>query len=434
MKNAPDFRAGTVYIASRLVADSERTFAPGALAVSDGIVLLAGTREEVLQSVPASYPVRELPGAAILPGLVNAHTHLQIPRFTGPAGELFPVPPSFVDWLLRVIAWRLQADPSSYAGNFSAAAAEALSFGITSVGEIAGPDLSAYASCPLRARVFAEGIGFSAESAPVALEAVTEAIRRLEEISARNPLVAPGISPHTLYTVGEALLRLLGDLAAAKKLPVCIHLAESAAEAPFLESGEGEIATRLYPAVGQDVSAFRGIGRPVPAYLAETGLLRDGLLLAHNVHLPPSLIDTLREGGARFVLCPRSNEAHGNGAPDVTHFIDAGIPFALGTDSLGSVPDLDLWKEIRRARSLYRGRMTDAALCRELLQAATSHGAAALKLPGGTLSPGAPADFIAVDDPGVEGGGFHRNLVERMERSGVRLTVVGGRVAHGDTA
>ncbi len=425
---------GAVYTASRLVVDADRVYAPGGVAVADGVVLLVGPKAEVLRSAPAAYPIRELPGAAILPGQVNAHTHLQIPRFAGATGEPPSAHPPFVDWLLRMIAWRFQADPSAFPGVFASAAEEALSFGTTTVGEIAGPDLSVYASCPLRARVYAEGIGFAPESAPIIREVVSESIRRLEEISAGNPLVAPGVSPHTLYTVGMELLRFLGGLAASKGLPACLHLAESPAETEFLESGKGDIATRLYPAVGQDVSGFKGIGRPIPEYLAEAGLLRDGLLLAHNVHLAPSTIDALREGGARFVLCPRSNAAHGNGAPDVTHFVDAGIPFALGTDSLGSVPTLDLWEEVRCTRSLYKGKKDDSALCRELVRSATANGAAALSLPGGTLDRGAPADFTAVDDPGGEGGDFFRKLVERTGRSNVRLTVVAGRVAHGDAA
>ncbi|MEW6719403.1 MAG: amidohydrolase family protein [Thermodesulfobacteriota bacterium] len=425
---------GTVYVASRLVADPEYVFAPGAVAVANGIVLAAGPKDDILRMAPSSFAVRELPGAAILPGLVNAHTHLQIPRLTDPAGQPLPIPPNFVDWLLQVIVWRMQAYPSSFAGNFAEATREAISFGTTSAGEIAGPDLTVYSSCPLRARVFAEGIGFAPEAAPAVLEAVGESIRQLEVLSAVNPLLAPGVSPHTLYTVGEGLLRSLAALASGKKLPVCLHLAESAAEMEFLSRGGGEIATRLYPFVGQDVSSFRGIGRSIPGHLSATGLLREGLLLAHNVHLAAGQIDALRAAGARFVLCPRSNEAHGNGAPDVTHFVDAGIPFALGTDSLGSVPDLDLWEESRRARSLYRGKMGDAALCRELFRALTVNGAAALALPTGTLAQGVPADFVAVDDPGGEGAEIFVRLVEGTQRSNVRLTVVGGRPVHGDAA
>jgi cytosine/adenosine deaminase-related metal-dependent hydrolase len=434
MKSAPDRQQGIVYVASRLVAEAGATFSPGAVAVADGSVLLAGPKADVLRAAPAGFPLMEFPGAAIVPGLVNAHVHLQIPRFTDDAGMPLPIPTSFVDWILRVIAWKRGAAPPSLAENFRAAAAEALSFGTTTVGEIAGPDLPSYDGCPLRARVFAEGIGFAPHVASEVLALVCASIDRLEKISAENPLVRAGVSPHTLYTVGENLLRSLAELAATKGFPACLHLAESSQEVEFLADGGGEIASRLYPAVGKDVSWFRGLGRTIPAYLAEVGLLREGVLLVHTVHLARPEIDALRAGGARFVLCPRSNAAHGNGAPDVTYFVDAKIPFALGTDSLGSVPDLSLWSEMRAAGELYKGRKKAAALCRELFRAATEHGAAALGLPGGILAPGAPADFTIVDDPGGDGDRFFMELLERTDRATVRLTVVAGQSAHGAAA
>jgi len=434
MKAAPDRRQGVVYTASRLAAEAGATFSPGAVAVADGRILLAGPKADVLRAAPVGFPRMEFPGAAIVPGLVNAHVHLQIPRFTDDAGMPLPIPTSFVDWIMRVIAWKRGAAPASLPENFRAAAAEALSFGTTTVGEIAGPDLSSYDGCPLRARVYAEGIGFAPHVASEVLALVGAAIDRLEKISVGNPLVRAGVSPHTLYTVGESLLRSLADLAAARGLPACLHLAESTPETAFLSDGGGEIASRLYPAVGKDVSWFRGLGRTIPAYLAEAGILREGVLLVHNVHLARPEIDALRARGARFVLCPRSNAAHGNGVPDVTHFVDAKIPFALGTDSLGSVPDLSPWEEMRAARSLYKGRKKDAALCRDLFRAATEHGAAALGLPGGILAPGEPADFTIVDDPGGDGDRFFRGLLQKTGRANVRLTVVAGQSAHGAAA
>jgi cytosine/adenosine deaminase-related metal-dependent hydrolase len=434
MKSAPDRQQGVVFTASRLVAEAGAMFSPGAVAVADGSILLAGTKADVLRAAPAGFPRMEFPGAVIVPGLVNAHVHLQIPRFTDGAGAPLPIPASFVDWILRVIAWKRGAEPASLSGNFRSAAAEALSFGTTAVGEIAGPDLSAYDGCPLRARIFVEGIGFAPAVASGVLAFVGASIDRLEEISAGNPLVRPGVSPHTLYTVGEILLRSLADLAAAKGLPACLHLAESPQEMEFLANGGGEIATRLYPAVGKDVSWFRGLGRTIPSYLAETGLLPGSALLVHNAHIARPEIDALHAGGARFVLCPRSNAAHGNGPPDVTHFVDAKIPFALGTDSLGSVVDLSPWEEMRGARSLYKGKKKDAVLCRELFRACTERGAAALDFPGGILAPGAPADFTIVDDPGGDGDRFFRELLEKTDRANVRMTVVAGRSAHGAAA
>ncbi|HEX8043123.1 amidohydrolase family protein [Candidatus Deferrimicrobium sp.] len=434
MKPAPDRRQGVVYVASRLVAEAGAVFSPGALAVADGSVLLAGPKADVLRAAPVGFSRMEFPGAVIVPGLVNAHVHLQIPRFTDHAGMPPPNPSSFVDWILRVIAWKRSAEPASFASNFAAAADEALSFGTTTVGEIAGPDLSSYERCPLRARVFAEGIGLVPDVAPEVLARVDAAIGRVEAFSAVNPLVRAGVSPHTLYTVGERLLRALADLAVAKGLPVCLHLAESRQEMAFLFDGGGEIASRLYPAVGKDVSWFHGLGRSIPTYLAEVGLLREGVLLVHNVHLARPEIDALRSCGARFILCPRSNAALGNGATDVTHFVDAKIPFALGTDSLGSVPDLSPWEEMRAARSLYKGRRKNAVLCRELFRAATEHGADALDLPGGILAPGEPADFTIVDDPGGTGDRFFGELLEKTNGANVRLTVVAGQSAHGAAA
>jgi cytosine/adenosine deaminase-related metal-dependent hydrolase len=111
--------------------------------------------------------------------------------------------------------------------------------------------------------------------------------------------------------------------------------------------------------------------------------------------------------------------------------VDAKIPFALGTDSLGSVPDLSPWEEMRAARSLYTGKKKDPALCRELFRACTEHGAAALGLPGGMLAPGGPADFAIVDDPGGDGGRFFGELLRKTGRANVRLTVVAGQSAHG---
>jgi len=422
-------REGTIYTASRLFIDAATVVSPGALGVVDGVVVAAGIPAVVGRSVPPGSTRFEYPGAAILPGLVNAHTHLQIPRIAdavpGSAGAA-----TFVEWILRIVAWKRGAPPGEFARNLASAAAESLAAGTTAVGEIAGPDPAAYAVCPLRGRVFAEGIGFTPQAAQAAFDAVQGAVGTIAAIGAGNPLVTPGVSPHTAYTVGPVLLRMIAELASRRSLPAAMHLAESPAEMEFLRTGGGEIATRLYPAMGRDVSFFRGIGTTIPGYLAEAGLLRPGLLLVHNVHLSRDDVAELRAGGARFVLCPRSNAALGNGTPDVTHFVDAGIPFALGTDSAASVPDASLWDEMRAARAIYRGALPEDDLCRALFGAATENGAEALSLPGGTLRPGAPADFTLIADPGGEGGAAYRNLVERTGPASILATAVAGRRLH----
>jgi cytosine/adenosine deaminase-related metal-dependent hydrolase len=421
---------GTIYVASRFVADSGTALSPGAVAVENGIVVAAGAPEDVEREIPSGFDRVDLPGMAILPGLVNAHAHMSIPRFSSREG----IPASslpFVDWILRVIEWRLGALPGEFADNVDTAAGEAISGGTTTIGEIAGPDIAAYASLPLRARIFAEGIGFHPEVAGTVLRAVEEDVARISGLPRAGGMLAPGISPHTLYTVGPELLRGLAGLGARLSLPLVLHMAESPAEMEFLATGGGEVSTRLYPAVGKDVSFFRGIGEPVPSFLRKAGILREGLILVHNVHLSRGEIDELRSGGAGFVLCPRSNAAHRNGLPDVTHFVDAGIPFALGTDSLGSVGSLSMWEEMREAAGLYRGSLSEEKLFLSLFRAATGNGARLLGFSSGMLLPGAPADFMAIDDParGNARWEFFR-MVDRVEDRDVRLTVIAGERIH----
>jgi aminodeoxyfutalosine deaminase len=420
-----------IHVASRLVVDSATVFAPGALATRGDVVVAAGPPRGVVRGVPGKVERVELPGLVLLPGLVNAHTHLSIPMLTAPDGSPVSSCSSFVEWILRIVAWKRSAPPEEFPRNVAAAAAASLASGTTAVGEIAGPDLGAYAALPLRARVFAEGIGFHAEAAPEVLASVRAAVDRIEALSGENGLLLPGVSPHTLYTVGAPLLKLMAGLAAERALPAALHLAESPVEMEFLSAGTGEVRSRLYPAVGKDVSFFHGIGMPIGEYLDKAGLLREGLLLVHNVHLSPGEIAELCARGARFVLCPRSNAAHGNGEPDLTRFIDRDVPFALGTDSLASVPGLGMWDEMRAAVSLYRGTRPAAEACRAVFRAATKNGARALGLPCGTLRPGAAADFLAVDDPGGPPARVFAALVEKGSASTVRAVFVGGCRRHG---
>jgi cytosine/adenosine deaminase-related metal-dependent hydrolase len=418
---------GTIYVASRLITDAGSVSSPGAVSVANGVIVAVGTPADVERESIAGFHRVELAGLTVLPGLVNAHTHLSIPRLTDRDGTPSSTSLSFVEWILRVIEWKRNISPGEFADNVENASREAIAIGTTAVGEIAGPDVSAYASLPLRARVFAEGIGFDPGIAGAVLSSIEEAVSVIGEHSRDGRMVTPGISPHTLYTVGPDLLRGLATLGTRLDLPLALHLAESLPEMEFLATGGGEVSTRLYPAVGKDVSFFRGIGGPIPSYLRAMGILRKGLILVHNVHLSHEGIDDLRAGGAMFVLCPRSNRAHRNGSPDVTYFLDKGIPFTLGTDSLGSVDSLSMWEEMREAAGLYRGDLSEEEMFRILFRAVTENGAAILGLPSGTLSPGAPADFIAIDDPGEgDAGRTFSGLAGRMEGKDVRLTVIAG--------
>src|SRR4030065_815559 len=116
---------GSVYVASRLVPDVARAFSPGAVAVEHGLVVAVGTPADVERGTPAGFERVDLPGLAILPGLVNAHTHLSIPRLSGREGTPAPSSLPFVDWILRVIAWKRNAPAGEVATHVRVGSPEA---------------------------------------------------------------------------------------------------------------------------------------------------------------------------------------------------------------------------------------------------------------------------------------------------------------------
>jgi cytosine/adenosine deaminase-related metal-dependent hydrolase len=436
MKGTGRDGAAVLRAASRILLPGGRTAAPGGLLVSGGTVRAAGPLAEVERLAPSGTRRIDLPGSVLLPGLVNAHVHLQMAPLPGTGGgpRHFPAGGSgagdpFTGWLLSVIGWRRTAAPDSFSANLAAAAAESIASGTTAAGEISGPDLAAYGTTAMRLRVFVEGIGFSPAAADGAERAVREGVEKIASLSREGGRVVPGVSPHAPYTVSGGLLRRLGAVAAAAELPLQIHLAESGAERSFLADGSGPLAERLYPAVGLDVSWFRGIGTALPEWLRAAGIVRPGLSVVHNVHLRPEEAEELARGGASFVLCPRSNRNLGNGAPDVALFLDRGYVTALGTDGRASVETLSLWDEMRAALPLYRGEADGAGAAKLLLRAATEGGAKALDLPCGALAPGRAADFLAADDPGGEGEAFFLRLVERTGAAEVRHVFVDGEEA-----
>ncbi|TFH29050.1 MAG: hypothetical protein E4G97_07860 [Deltaproteobacteria bacterium] len=116
----------TIYVASRLVADAETVLSPGAVAVENGVILAAGSPADVERETPARFDRLDLPGLAILPGLVNAHTHLSIPRLADRDKPPAPSTLPFVEWILRVIEWKRNAPPGEFANNVGIASREAI--------------------------------------------------------------------------------------------------------------------------------------------------------------------------------------------------------------------------------------------------------------------------------------------------------------------
>jgi cytosine/adenosine deaminase-related metal-dependent hydrolase len=355
----------------------------GAVALDDeDAVAAVGPRADLRRRF-ADAPEERAEGA-LLPGLVNAHTHLELAALAGrvPGGH------GLVDWVAAGAQAAAGVGPEDRRRAATAAAADAARLGTAAVGDV-GNSLDAVpgiAAARLCGTFFHELLG-SREARSG--DALADAARERGTFSGRFPGGWPsGLgyvpAPHAPYSVGPELFRRIFAAAARTGLPTSVHVAEDDDEIALLRDGGGRWPAVL-EALGQSpATRVPGLG-PV-AYLRDLGAFdtRAPPLLVHMVHASDEDRRIARENGAAVVLCPRSNLHIGGRLPDVQALRAASIPLALGTDSLASVPDLSLWAEM--ATLAARFPALPAAFW---LDVSTRGGARALRLATcGALAPG----------------------------------------------
>ena len=349
----------------------------GAVAIEDGRIAAVGTRDELGSGI-------DYAGAAILPGFVNAHSHLEYAVYSG-FGDGLP----FTPWIVLHTERKARIGVPEMETIARLGAAECLASGITTIGDcsFSGAAATACAELGLRAIVYIEV--FSQDGLTTQMRTRYEAHRaRIEDVLSDR--VRIGISPHSLYTASQELW----EEAAALGLPMATHLEESEAEREWLQTGTGPFAD--YPIVRTSLDA-----------LAEGGLLSTRLTAAHCVYVDDNEIALLREHGVSVAHCPRSNALLGCGIAPLRKLLDAGITVGLGTDSPASTPSFDMFEELRAAVFFARARerRPEALTAAEALELATLGSARTLGLDAevGSLEPGKRADLVVVS---LEGSPF----------------------------
>ena len=401
----------TVYAADWVLPVDAPPIERGAVAVENGAIAAVGTEDEL---GPAD---RRFEESVIVPGFVNAHSHLEYAVYAGFGDGL-----DFGPWLMVHVARKRLLDWEATLAGARLGSAECLRSGITTTADASFTGAAAPACRELGLRAI------------VLLEVFGQEPERVADFHAKRErfdgvfggLVEPGVSPHAPYTVSPDLYASCDELG----LPVATHLHESTAEQAWLLDGSGpwqEYAHLLGPPLG--TTAIR--------MLAEHGLLGDRWTAAHCVHVDEEEIELLVRHGVGVAHCPRSNGFLGCGIAPARAMLDAGVKLGLGTDSPASTPSFDMFDEMRAAVAAARARegRSNALSGADALELATLGSARAIGLDAeiGTLAPGKSADltvvslsgspYFPVEDPAaavVFGGSPDR----------VRLTLVRGDVRY----
>jgi cytosine/adenosine deaminase-related metal-dependent hydrolase len=354
----------------------------------------------------------DLGDVAMLPALVNAHTHLELSFLRGaipPAGR-------FVDWVRQVVAVRRRFPDTVAPAILDAARAairEARASGTGLVGDVSNTlatvELLHEAAMP--ARVFHELLGFDGHDAA---ERASRARAEVDALSAADH-VRVSLAPHAPYSVAPALFSAIrGDLDARPGDVSSVHLAESAEEVELIAHGTGGWRELLVE-LGAWTDSWRPPGASPARYLADLGFLDSRVLAVHAVCCSGDDVELLKTLGVTVISCPRSNEHVGAGRPPVGAFYERGVTVAFGTDSLASVADLNVFSEMAAAR-----RLAPEVRARDLLASATLAGARALGFGDqlGSIERGKQAALISVRLPaGV--GDVEEYLVGGIEPAAV---------------
>ena len=377
----------THYKAAWILPISGEPIRDGWIAVDRGRVAALGAR------ATAGTSAVDLGSVAILPGLVNAHTHLELSYMRD------EVPPAseFVAWIRGVmVARRARPDVRSpeILSALEAAVVEATCAGTALVGDISNTlvTVAPLIASPLAGVVFYELIRFNAPDPQGFVEEANAALAALPQ----SNRVRTSLAAHAPYSVGPLVLRAIRESVDRTPFAPCsIHLSESVEEIEFIHSGSGPWRAFLEEVGAWDPQWVPPGGSPVQ-FLDESGFLNARVLAIHGVQMTTEDLERLAARGATLVTCPRSNFHTGAGAPPIEEFYASGVHVAVGTDSLASTPDLNMFAELATMRAL-----APTVPARQLLDSATRQGARALGFDAefGTIEPGKSARLIAVDVP-----------------------------------
>lgn len=363
------------YLADWILPVASPPIPNGAMVVDDaGRIVFLGARGQM----PAGTEQTLYESSVIMPGLVNAHTHLEFSDLKAPLGE-----PGieFTQWIGEVIKFRFGSERVKKPEAIAMGLEQSAGHGVVAIGEIATApvvieDYQSPLPCPIVLRVFFEQLG--SDDAVVA-QKVAELERFFTQADASSSncvnQIVPGISPHAPYSVGDSLLDELTAVGVKRQSSVAMHVAETLAEREFVESKTGPFLEMLTSMEVWRPEAY-GKYESISAILEKLAEC-DSSLVVHGNYLNGRELDFIASNSAKMsiVFCPRTHAYFDHARYPLEEMLERGINVAVGTDSRASNPDLDLGQELVE---IHR-RHPDVAP-ETILQMGTANGASALGL------------------------------------------------------
>ncbi|OGW12889.1 MAG: hypothetical protein A2W77_02720 [Nitrospinae bacterium RIFCSPLOWO2_12_39_16] len=400
--------------------------------IKDGIVLTDGKAIKAVGSGKelSKFPYDEIidcSGKIILPGFVNAHSHLELTGFRGKIEKGLP----FTDWARKVVSIRKDITENEIATAIKDGVDELISSGVTTVGDFSQTGITAKIlnERGLRGTVFLEFSGFNPEQKDEKLRQLKELLNYEIDsklITHHSSLITVnfGIAPHAPYSVSPELLKESHNFAQEKRLPLAIHISEMLEEIEFIKNGSGAMKDLLI-----DFGVWNDKWMPPQTtpvqYLQNMGILKGAIGIHLNI-VTEDDIRILKENDVSVVYCPGSNKWFGrNWKYPLREFLNNDINVVIGTDSLLSNEKLNMFYEMRVLKENFPDLENDI-----ILKMATVNGAKAIGFEGeaGEIAVGRKADIIGID---IEDSSFNNPIeyvINKAEKAS--FSMINGKVIY----
>jgi len=401
----------------------------GAIAIEAGDIVDVGREEDLLKRFPSAVH-EDYPFHAIIPGLINCHTHLDMSLYKN-----FPYDPvrsegidvNFIDWLLGCIKYKKTVDQSQQHQAVEWGIDECLQSGTTCVADMSTYEgiFSILEQKNMRATLFPEVLSISNDVAKELFESAMAIIEKYMDYD--SDLIHVGAGPYSPYLLSRNLLRIMSQFSRSSKIPIMIHAAESFSEMEFFHDSTGDIASHLFPNIGWDELPPEHKKTPIQ-HLSQIGFLDAAPLLVGCTQVTATDLEHIAQTGCKVVITPRSHMYLQQGKVSYKDMVDKRILTVLGTDGIPSVDTLSLWDEMRTFVKQHSDVIHLTGY--EVISMVTTKAALALGLEDeiGSIKKGNRADLVLIDISAIsQEGDFLMNMIQDVSNYHIKSVMIGGR-------